>query len=429
MFRNSSALRIAGVGVGALLLAGVMLLGGCPPTSTGDGDSNGVYHNTTDPTNSGAGYIGSEACRACHPSVAASTQLHAHEHALTAIEGQAPDYPTQATRADVPEPPDGFTWNDIGYVISGYLHHARFINTQGYVQTTGVDGVDTDYLLTFPPNGTSAHFAPYLPGQTEPDAYVYDCFKCHTTNPQPQDSADPRSQDNRPGIKGTWSEAGIRCEACHGPGSNHAPDPQARGIFVDSSTTTCARCHTAGDDPNVIPMDGLFLATNSQTQQLRASGGHHNFACTICHNPHASVTYDRANGLRNTCCTCHADQNMAFHEGAVFRMGDYVEEVTCESCHMPLAAIAGSTADAAVVGTDPLIADVRAHVFRIDTTHTRATEVITANDTLAQDAQGRAALTVDYVCLRCHNTGGNVFQLLVTGARDIAGGMHERAGR
>ncbi len=421
--------------VGALALGGILatsfLLGGCPDPTDNDNGSLPVFNNTTDPTNGGAAYIKSAACNACHPDVADKMQFHAHAFALNPIQGSAPQYPDIATRAGVPNPPEGKTWADIAYVIAGYLHCAYFIDTSGFLMTTGVDGVDTKWVLDLPANGTSAHFEPFLPDQTEPKPYDFqECFRCHTTGPMPQDPTDPRSQDGRPGILGTWSEPGVQCEACHGPGSNHAPNPQRRDIFVDPTPATCGRCHTAGDDPNMIVVTNGFMNSNTQRPQLLASGGHSRFNCTVCHDPHASVNYDRERGLRNECTNCHVDQNLAFHRGFTFVWDDYEEELGCESCHMPLAAKSTSEAPAEIVGEDPRIADVRAHIFRIDTENARYTSFVTEDGSaVRKDADGRAALTADYVCLRCHHGAGNVFALTPEGALRIIRNMHENAAR
>ena len=414
---------VAGIG----LVVTMCLISGCPATTPEDGAL--VFNNTTDPTNAGADYIGSAACGACHPSVAEEMRIHAHSHALSPIQGQAPEYAAEGTRAGVPNPPAGLTWSDISYVIAGYLHGAFFVDRDGFVETDGVAGVNTQWNLDFPTNGTDAGFTAYLPAQATPLPFDYEtCFRCHTTGPRVQAVDDPRSQDGRPGILGTWAESGVRCEACHGPGSIHVPAPDTRNIFVDSTPETCGGCHTGSDDPNIIVAQDGFIASNTQYAQLLASGGHSTFNCTVCHDPHASITYDREHGLRNDCTTCHADANMAFHEGKVFEFGDYQETVGCRSCHMPLASLGTSSASAAVVGPTARIGDGRAHIFRIDTEHAGTDAMFSADGSaVRKDANGEAAVTVNFVCLRCHNEAGDIFPLTFEGARMIADGMHTRA--
>jgi len=419
------SIRNGVLAVSALL---ILTIGCVPPENQGESPDL-TFNNTTDPTNAAASYVGSAACGACHPSVAALTLVHAHSQALSPIQGRAPEFADEGIRAGVPNPPAGMTWNDVSYVISGYLHGAYFVDSDGFVATDGVAGVNTQWNLNFPANGTETGFTAFLPAQATPLPYDYEtCFRCHTTGPRAQDADDPRSQDGRPGILGTWAESGVRCEACHGPGSSHVPSPDTRNIFVDSTPKICGGCHTDGDDPDVIVVSDGFLAGNSQYPQLLASGGHSDFNCTVCHDPHASITYDRDNGLRNDCTVCHVDANLAFHDGAVFELGDFAETINCQSCHMPLAGLSTSFAPPVLVGPTARIGDVRAHIFRIDTENAGVDAMFTADGgAVRKDADGKAAVTVNYVCLRCHNEAGAVFPLTLEGARMIANGIHARA--
>lgn len=415
----------------AAITLSLWLAGGCspaaPPSNTTE--TSLAFNNTTDPTNNNASYIGSAACGACHPDVLSTVRIHGHAQALKAVEAASPTYPAQGTRAGVPNPPAGLAWSNVSFVIGGYTQGAFFVDSNGFILTDGTAGVNTQWYLTLPANGTVASFAPYLPNQTTPLPYTFDCFRCHTTGPLAQDPNDPRAQEGRPGIQGTWAENAVLCEACHGPGSTHAPDPHARALFVDPTPQTCGRCHAANNDPNEIPVVDGYFNSNAQYAELRASGGHSAFACTVCHDPHASTVYQRGVGLRNQCITCHATQNMAFHDGKVFERGDYVEALACESCHMPYTGRSNSVATAASVGsTGGRMGDVRGHIFRIDTQNSVYTETLSADGTsVLKDAQGRAAVTPDFVCLRCHNGVGNVFELTPTGATQIIQGMHRHA--
>ena len=228
---------------GVVTALGLSAGAGCPITGTltpsGATDTAaGVYNNVDDPSNGGATYIGSAACMACHPSVAAKFTLHAHAQALHAIDDGAPTYPQGATWAGGFEPPGGRPWTDIAYVIGGHMRAAKFVDIDGFVLTTGVEGVNTQWNLAFPDNGVAAGFVPYLPAQATPPPYDYDCFVCHVTGAQPSDPDNPTFQDNRPGMSGTFAEARVGCEVCHGPGSNHAPNPAARALYVDTTGAT-----------------------------------------------------------------------------------------------------------------------------------------------------------------------------------------------
>jgi len=412
-----------------VLLAFSLCLAGCDYSVDSQTALLAPFHNASDPTNGGAGYIGSAACAACHADVAELNALHGHTQALKAVLGAAPSYPAAAAGAGVPNPPAGQAWTNVSYVLGGYLHGAFFIDRDGFLMTDGTLGVQTQWFLDFPSNGTTASFASYLPAQVQPLTYSYACFRCHVTGPEPQNAQQPLSQDGRPGILGTWAEPGVQCEACHGPGSNHAPEPWARRMFVDSTNDTCARCHLEGEDPNVIAVVDGYLSPNTQVAELRASGGHAAFNCGVCHGKHASTRYDRGRGILNECSACHGDVNLPYHEGVTFVRGDYSEPVTCESCHMPFAGRSNSVGGAATVGsTGGRMGDVRTHIFRIDTTNQTYLQMFSADGSrVVMDAQGRAAVTPDFVCLRCHNGVGNAFIISAYGATLIGTDMHQKA--
>jgi len=215
--------------------------------------------------------------------------------------------------------------------------------------------------------------------------------------------------------------AAAQCEACHGPGSNHIPNPSARDLFVGVGAQNCGRCHARGDT-DVIAGDDGFIGNLQQWSELLASGGHADFDCIICHAPHVSARNDRENGIRNDCTDCHTDQNLGSHEGYTYVSGDNEEDLTCQSCHMPLATkAAGGT-----VEQNGRIGDRRTHIFRVNTEPVDYTEMFAGQDgSVQKDEAGLAAVTVDFVCLRCHNGSGNAFPLPVSAAASLAAGFHE----
>lgn len=413
--------------------AALLLLAGCPVLLSPEGDLPG-FRNLSDPTNANAAYVGSTACRQCHADVAAVHDLHPHAHALTGIRGGSPRFPTAALHAGVPEPPAGRAWSEIAYVIGGYVKRALFIDSAGFILTTGVAGVDTQWNLRLPANGVAAGFAPFAPAASTPQPFAFSEFAFRTTGPRPLNVEMPQFQENRPGLPGTWFESGVQCEACHGPGGNHFFTRDGRvviersRIFVDpSGTQSCAVCHSrpygAGSDA-ILVADG-FIRDQQQAAELRASGGHARFSCTTCHAPHHSSTYDRERAVRNECVVCHTTENMAGHRGAVFRKGEYVEALTCSSCHMPLATRTGSSARADFAGPFGRIGDTRTHIFRITTEPLDYTGMLEPDGaTVRRGPDGRAAVTVDFVCLRCHN-GDGLFALTVARAAEIAARVHD----
>jgi len=421
------------------LLLAATLITGCETVPSGNG---GAPSNSTDPTNGGARYVGAEACASCHSAIADDHDLHGHAHALSSITGRPPMFPSQANRAGVPDPPVGFAWTDIAWVIGGYSHGARFVDLEGNLLTTGANGVDALWLLESPANGVAAGFAAYLPDQASVESLSFDRFNSLTTGAVAFDADDPRRQQNRPGVGGTWALDGVQCEACHGPGSNHFTISDGAEVIDESSVmidrsaiyvdtagdNTCNACHSATAQSavdSIIAADG-FIAGQQQYSELSASGGHSSFACRVCHEPHRSVLYDRANAIRNDCTDCHDDANMALHDGAIFVRGDYTETVTCESCHMPFATRTASRSSQDVVAAPGRMGDTRTHIFRVSTGEGDVNSFLSADGmSVALDDEGMAAVTLDYVCLRCHNDSTEgLFSLTIERASEISANLH-----
>jgi len=387
---------------------GILSGGSCPPGTGLPSPGLPIYYNTTDKTNNGASFVTSAACRSCHPGLADRHLIHGHAQALKRVTGSAPIYPPEGQNDGVPNPPSGFAWSDISYVRDGYNKKALFLDNDGYQITTGLTGQPTQWNLGLLALGADPAFVNYLAGAVAVTPYDFDAFRYETTGPRPQDPMNPMFQENRPGVPGTWVETGVQCESCHGPGSNHVPRPPARNLFVDiTGTQTCAECHSrpfASTTSEILAADG-FIRDRQQWTEMKASGGHSGFACTYCHNPHESVVNNRSAAIRNACTACHDDANMALHKGKVFIRGDYREELSCESCHMPFATKNGASAADALVGPYGRQGDTRTHIFRISTENKTYLDMFTPDGSqVVRDAEGRAAVTADVVCLRCHNS-------------------------
>ena len=86
-------------------------------------------------------YVGRDACKECHTDLHTSYLGTGHAWALNKIvDGKAPQYP----ESEVPDPPAGYTWDDILYVIGGYGWMARFVDKQGML-VTGEISATTQY--------------------------------------------------------------------------------------------------------------------------------------------------------------------------------------------------------------------------------------------------------------------------------------------
>ncbi len=121
------------------------------------------------------------------------------------------------------------------------------------------------------------------------------CLSCHTTNYL--------------AATGEFSEEGVTCTACHGPGGDdHPPEP----IPVYSGAEDCGKCHmkTLGE--------------------LRLSGHlKEDLSCTTCHDPHRQeVLFENRDDL---CQECHETDSpeMAEHPDVL----ENIAKIGCVDCH------------------------------------------------------------------------------------------------
>lgn len=201
----------------------------------------------------------------------------------------------------------------------------------------------------------------------------YMCADCHTTHLQK--NYDVASNTYRT----TWSEIGVSCEACHGPGSVHVALADAWSLFWDRrlgyglprlkgpdsrpQIETCAPCHARrllvypGHKPgehfydHYVPetLEGELYYADGQVldedfdygsfiQSLMFRKG---VRCTDCHNPHTTrIKTETPHSPRpiatdnQVCGQCHLPTkydtpNHHFHPDAT-KPGTH-----CVECHMP----------------------------------------------------------------------------------------------
>src|SRR5438105_5418551 len=113
------------------------------------------------------------------------------------------------------------------------------------------------------------------------------------------------------------------CEACHGPGGDHADDP-SKPVFdfkkatSEDTTDRCLTCHASGSEH--------LSASNSFHRQ-------NNVSCTSCHSMHHATTREhmlikREPGL---CYSCHLQQKAQFNMPFRHRVNEGL--ITCTDCH------------------------------------------------------------------------------------------------
>ncbi|MBC8507709.1 MAG: hypothetical protein H8D34_22820 [Chloroflexi bacterium] len=355
----------------------------------------------------GAEYVKSATCSGCHEEIYSVFMMSGHPFKLNkVVDGQPPEYPF----TEVTELPEGYTWDDISYVIGGYNWKARFIDKEGYI-ITGLPGTrgdgNTEYVSQYnfanPVVGNEAGWVGYHPGEERP----YSCGTCHTTgySAWPPDA----HQDDMPGMVGTWSEGGIQCEACHGPGSLHAADPHGVSMEIERSFALCGECHIRGSS-EAVDASGGFIKHHEQYEELFQSK-HITIDCVTCHDPHAGVVALRnaeegTPTTRTSCENCHFDQ-AKYQDSQIHPLA-----ADCIDCHMP------RVTKSAVGNAEMFTGDIRTHLMAIDSTQ--------IGQFSEDGSKALSQLGLDFACRSCHVDGGSATVKTDEELIDKAFGYHDR---
>lgn len=160
------------------------------------------------------------------------------------------------------------------------------------------------------------------------------CLECHTTG------FDTGTSE--------FAEAGVACEACHGPMQQGHPD---NPMPVTPDYTLCARCH------------------KTTTDEWQASRhGQVNLNCESCHDPHSQKPL--ATTVNELCTNCHKDTGRSFTHGTHSNSG-----LECSDCHMSAASHTTSTGGLFATGHTFVVGSEACINCHKDTVHTRDTIV------------------------------------------------------
>jgi predicted CXXCH cytochrome family protein len=156
------------------------------------------------------------------------------------------------------------------------------------------------------------------------------CIRCHTTT------------GRITGARLVGLDAGVQCEACHGPGARHVEAARAAASGAASrirarwnaaeETALCGRCHRL---PSDIAPERLRSYPKSlvrfqpvgllQSRCYQESGGM--LKCTTCHDPHRGIETRSAEAQAALCLACHQQEQQT--RCPVSATAD------CIRCHMP----------------------------------------------------------------------------------------------
>ncbi len=211
-------------------------------------------------------YVGASQCATCHKDLARYHGTSRHALALQDASSDKSvikaDFTTGEKERTVAFPDDStarpFTADDIAYVVGSGRYVERYLYK-----------VSRNKYAVFPAewNVEKKAWQPYLRGGgadkwAQEPAYDWatNCAGCHTTG----------LLVNR----GRWTDDGVQCEACHGPGSNHVDLANKAGsdpgeddlkalhaaIVLTPDSQVCGQCHSQGTEPaKNLPFPTTYL--------------------------------------------------------------------------------------------------------------------------------------------------------------------------
>ncbi|HBX68919.1 MAG TPA: hypothetical protein DEH25_05940 [Chloroflexi bacterium] len=332
-----------------------------------------------------ADYVGAQVCAGCHSDIAAVFNMSGHSHSLSEVtSGQAPEFPFSV----VSELPEGYTWDDILYVIGGYNWKYRLVGLDGYMITNPKGGIDAEFLNQYnfpnPVTGSEGGWATYHSGE---ENVSFDCGSCHTTG------FNPTAKNELAGIAGTWSEEGVQCEECHGPGSLHMTNPRGFAMKIERDSTFCGSCHTRDTSEEVNAENG-FIQHHEQYEELFQSK-HLVINCVTCHDPHTGVVQLRkaqeadsaVQTTRTQCENCHF-QEAKFQDSFVHPL-----VADCIDCHMPRVTMSATS------NADTFTGDIRTHLMAIDPYQ--------IGQFSEDGTTALSQISLDFACRHCHSENGS----------------------
>jgi Cytochrome c554 and c-prime len=319
-------------------------------------------------------FIGTKACRDCHPGAYAAHSASGHAKTLRPAGGIELAKKIDGLVADDPETP-GVKWRyhrgegtlvaerlegqdrqrlPLDFALGSGQHAVTFVSLAR-------DGVRPpsaeEHRLTYFAHTESMGLTPgqVREGNTRgltstgfllPPAVVLDCFECHGTR-----TVVPRDG----GLAPETLIPNVSCERCHGPGREHAElathgtsnpaelsMPFGSGVERgDEQVAMCGHCHRV---PSMVPaksirtgnaalarFPSIGLSQSRCFQQSRRT-----LSCTTCHDPHSRASNDTV-AYETTCVSCHSGRGKKdSHASTISAAPCPVNPSSgCLPCHMP----------------------------------------------------------------------------------------------
>jgi len=314
-----------------------------------------LHAQTTNPSASlsdAAGFVGSAACAACHQREHTAWQGSQHAHALEpartdTVAGDFKDVPfdkdgvvsTFRRRGEAfvvdTEGPDGKRGEfEVKFVLGvAPLQQLLIAMPGGRLQAFGIA------WDTRPADGGGQRWFDLYPGQKlkpgDPLHWTgiqqtanFMCVDCHVTDLRKNFDVATNSYDS------AWREAGVGCEACHGPGRAHVAAPKT----VHLPARFVSRAGIAwGTDPAARP--NLPPPAAGDVREIETCARCHARRSQLTDAVHAGQPF--ADGFRLSLLErglYHADGHMqdeVFNHGSFLQSRMFAKGVTCSDCHDP----------------------------------------------------------------------------------------------
>jgi predicted CXXCH cytochrome family protein len=368
--------------IGSILItSGAFLLSDTPAFAQGDDDRD---------------YIGASECESCHRDLSRNHESSLHALALQRIDRDKDailaDFALGDAERSVQFPSEDaarpFTADDIAFAIGS----GRY--TQAYLYE-----VENNVYQVLPArwNTVTGAWESYPLASNWPDPaydFVQNCAGCHAVGVNLE--------------RGRWEDAGVLCEACHGPGSEHeevASDAGRRpndeelleiraSINPGTDPQVCGQCHSRGataEGSPAYPIDyrpgGELLVDGAYTLYLPDDGVHG------YPSGHASLPNMQFNEWY---VTGHAAALTSLRDS-----GDAADE--CLSCHSGDYRYVQQLIAAAVAGDRP---GTPPEALTIETAQLGIT-CITCHNPHSEDGRPANLVEESYtLCVSCHSNTG-----------------------
>ncbi len=348
-------------------------------------------------------YIGSRACLGCHAEKYGQWKPSNHANMVVPIINSS-DLPLDISGA--PEKLQA-ELRKASYIVAGSFFVAKDPVTEHYKMLS----VTYDKVAKA-----------YKPSALNLD-WSTQCAGCHTTNM------------NTPKL--TWGEPGIGCEACHGPGREHALSKGDKTKIVSSKDAdTCGQCHGGNDvktggklmadgtkwivgykpgmklsemkdvqltpvDPKKTPPDSDVSANHLRNYNMWAASGHNKALGQIANSSFANAD----------CYACHSAEGFAAKlKGAkvdISKKGSF-NSITCVVCHDPHDS---ENPHQLVMAPDKLCVSC----------HSQGPQAAMIKGTAVKGIEETASAHSGFNCVQCHMTEANhLMKVIRPDAPDLA---------